>query len=96
VNVVVTCDEVPNNSIRLPPRITADSVRLVWAAAPRLLIVSIVLKLLNGAGIAATLMFSRDLISSVLAADSQKPGIGTVAPLDVIQINAGVGDAPAA
>ncbi|SDN32242.1 hypothetical protein SAMN04488074_14620 [Lentzea albidocapillata subsp. violacea] len=56
---MATCDEVPDKSVRLLPRITADSVRLVWAAAPRLLIVSIVLKLLNGTGLAATLVFGR-------------------------------------
>ncbi|WP_246291705.1 ABC transporter ATP-binding protein [Lentzea indica] len=90
---MVTCDEVPNKSIRLLPRITADSVRLVWAAAPRLLIVSIVLKLLNGVGLAATLVFGRDLISSVLAADAVKPGIGAVAPqlATVVGIVAAIG-----
>jgi hypothetical protein len=40
-------------SLRLLPRITGDAVRLVWAAAPRLLVVSVGLKLLNGAGLAA-------------------------------------------
>jgi ATP-binding cassette subfamily B protein len=93
VSTVASCDEVPDKSIRLLPRITADSVRLVWAAAPRLLIVSIVLKLLNGAGLAATLVFGRDLISSVLAADATKPGIGAVAPqlATVVGIIAAIG-----
>ena len=39
-------------SLRLLPHITADAVRLVWAANPRMLIASIGLKLINGAGLA--------------------------------------------
>jgi ATP-binding cassette subfamily B protein len=67
-------------SLRLLPRITADAVRLVWAASPRMLIASIALKLINGAGLAVALIFGRDLIGSVLAAEGATPGIGAVAP----------------
>src|SRR5918993_3919364 len=68
-------------SLRLLPRITADAVRLVWAASPSLLLASIALKVVNGLGLAAALVFGRDLIESVLAADSTgTPGIGAVAP----------------
>jgi ATP-binding cassette, subfamily B, bacterial len=68
-------------SLRLLPRITADALRLVWAASPPLLLASIALKLVNGLGLAAALVFGRDLIESVLAADtSGTPGIGVVAP----------------
>jgi ABC-type multidrug transport system fused ATPase/permease subunit len=68
-------------SLRLLPRITADAVRLVWAASPPLLLASIALKVVNGLGLAAALVFGRDLIESVLAADSTgTPGIGSVAP----------------
>jgi len=69
-------------SLRLLPRITADAVRLVWRANPRMLLASIALKLVNGAGLAVALIFGRDLISSVLSADGtgQTPGIGAVAP----------------
>jgi ATP-binding cassette subfamily B protein len=68
-------------SIRLLPRITADALRLVWAASPRMLVASIGLKLLNGVGLAAALIFSRNLIGDVLAADTATaaPGIGAVA-----------------
>ncbi|HZM79478.1 MAG TPA: ABC transporter ATP-binding protein [Candidatus Limnocylindrales bacterium] len=74
-------DERPK-SLRLLPRITADAVRMVWAAAPRLLVASIVLKLVNGAGIAVALIFSKNLIGSVLTAGTAPAttGIGAVAP----------------
>ncbi len=70
-------------SLRLLPRITADALRIVWQAAPRPLITSIVLKLANGAGVAFALIFSKNLIGSVLTADGSPttaPGIGSVAP----------------
>jgi ATP-binding cassette subfamily B protein len=83
-----TCEQLDREaaerpkSIRLLPRITTDALRLVWAASPALLIASIGLKLVNGAGLAAALIFGRNLISDVLAADSggAGPGIGAVAP----------------
>jgi len=69
-------------SLRLLPRITVDAVRLVWAANPRMLIASIALKLVNGAGLATALIFGKNLIGSVLSADTTTatPGIGAVAP----------------
>jgi ATP-binding cassette subfamily B protein len=84
-------------SLLLLPRITVDAVRLVWAAAPRMLVASITLKLINGLGLAAALVFSRDLIASVLSAGSTAaatpPGIGAVAPqlLIVVAIIAALG-----
>jgi ATP-binding cassette subfamily B protein len=67
-------------SLRLLPRITADAVRLVWAASSRLLVASVALKLVNGAGLATALIFGRDLIGSVLSAQGTAPGIDAVAP----------------
>jgi ATP-binding cassette subfamily B protein len=67
-------------SLRLLPRITADAVRLVWAANPRMLIASIGLKLVNGAGLAAALIFGKNLIGSVLSTQGTTPGLGAVAP----------------
>src|SRR6266542_4307542 len=69
-------------SLRLLPRITVDAIRLVWAANPRMLIASIALKLVNGAGLATALIFGKNLIGSVLSADTTTatPGIGAVAP----------------
>jgi ATP-binding cassette subfamily B protein len=71
-------------SLRLLPHITRDALRIVWKAAPGPLLASIALKLLNGAGVAFALIFSKDLIGSVLTADTSTtasaPGIGSVAP----------------
>jgi ATP-binding cassette, subfamily B, bacterial len=85
-------------SLRLLPRITADAVRLVWAASPRLLLASVGLKLLNGAGLAVALVFGRSLIGSVLSADTSAtgtsaPGIGAVVPqlVTVVGIVAALG-----
>jgi ATP-binding cassette subfamily B protein len=88
-----TCDELRQEAAERPksllllPRITADAVRLVWAAAPRMLVASIALKLVNGLGLAVALVYSRDLIDSVLSADSTAatpPGISAVAPQLII------------
>ncbi len=51
-------------SLRLLPRITLDALPFVWAAAPRPLIASIVLKLINGRGGRGP-DISKDLIASV-------------------------------
>ena len=82
----LTCEDLAKEaaerpkSLRLLPRITADAVRLVWAASPRMLVASIALKLVNGAGLATALIFGRDLVGSVLSAHDTTPGIGAVAP----------------
>jgi ATP-binding cassette subfamily B protein len=98
-----TCEQIKQEAAERPksllllPRITVDAVRLVWAAAPRMLVASITLKLINGLGLAAALVFSRDLIASVLSAGSTTaatpPGIGAVAPqlLIVVAIIAALG-----
>lgn len=84
-----------SKSLRLLPKITSDAVRLVWAASPRMLVASIALKLVNGAGLAAVLVFGRNLIGSVLEADGSgtAPGIGAVAPqlVTVVGIIAALG-----
>jgi ATP-binding cassette, subfamily B, bacterial len=67
-------------SLRLLPRITADAIRLVWAASPRMLIASAGLKLVSGAALATALILGRNLIGSVLSAADATPGIGAVAP----------------
>ncbi len=57
-------------SLRLLPRICRDALRLVWGAAPRELLVSVALKLVLGAGLAATLLVGRELLSA-LSPDGQ-------------------------
>jgi ATP-binding cassette subfamily B protein len=80
-------------SLRLLPRISADAIRLVWAASPSGLTASVALKLVNGVGVAAALLFSRDLIASVLDAGNQTAGLGAIAPrlAAVVGIVAGLG-----
>lgn len=80
-------------SLKLLPRITADAVRLVWAANSRLLLASIALKILNGAGLAAALVLGRNLIGSVLSNADSGPGIGVILPnlVAVVGIIGGLG-----
>ncbi len=52
-------------SWRLLPRICRDALRLVWEAAPRELIVSVALKLVSGAGLAAALLVGRELLGAL-------------------------------
>lgn len=83
-----TCEQLHEEAaqrprtLRLLPRITSDALRMVWSASPRLLVASIGLKLVNGAGLATALIFGRNLIGDVLAADTAAatPGIGAVVP----------------
>jgi ATP-binding cassette subfamily B protein len=94
-----TCDDLEEEarnrpkSLRLLPRICADAVRLVWAASPSGLTASVALKLVNGIGVAAALLFGRDLIASVLDTGNQAIGLGAVAPRlgAVVGIVAGLG-----
>ncbi|MGN9912768.1 NUDIX domain-containing protein [Phytohabitans sp. LJ34] len=69
-------------SLRLLPRITTDALRLAWASSPRLLIANVALKLVNGAGLAIALIFARNLVGDVLAANDRAtaPGIGSAIP----------------
>jgi ATP-binding cassette subfamily B protein len=67
-------------SIRLLPRICSDALRLVWAASPRGLVASVVLKVVGGLGLAAALLLSRGLVASILSAGAQQTGVGAVAP----------------
>src|SRR5262245_29618542 len=82
-----TCEEIAKEaaerpkSLRLLPKITADAVRLVWSASPRMFVASVALKLVNGAGLAIALIFGRNLIGSVLQSNTGAPaGIGSVVP----------------
>jgi ATP-binding cassette, subfamily B, bacterial len=67
-------------SLRLLPRISRDALRLVWAAAPRELVVSIALKLVSGAGLAVVLLLGRNLMTVLLDSGGTRPTTADVLP----------------
>ncbi len=77
-----------SKSIRLLPRICRDAIGLVWAAAPRELVISIILKLVGGAGLAVVLLLGRGLMSMLVVAGESSasstqvlPRVGAVAAI---------------
>lgn len=93
-SVVPTCEDLDEEasrrpkSIRLLPRICRDAIRLVWAAGPRELLISVVLKLVGGAGLAVVLLLGRGLMSTLLAGGQHAvtsaevlPRVGAVAAI---------------
>ncbi len=67
-------------SLRLLPRVCRDAVRLVWAAAPRELVVSIALKMVSGAGLALLLLLGRGLMAAAVASAQASGGSAQVLP----------------
>ncbi len=67
-------------SLRLLPRVCRDAVRLVWAAAPRELVVSIALKIVSGAGLALLLLLGRGLMTEVVASGQASGSSAQVLP----------------
>jgi ATP-binding cassette subfamily B protein len=55
--------------LRHLPRLAREALVLVWAAAPRELLASVVLKLAGGAALGAVLLLGRDTLGGILAAD---------------------------
>jgi ATP-binding cassette subfamily B protein len=55
--------------LRRLPSLTGEALRLVWAAGPRELLVSVALKVTGGLGLAAVLLLGRGMLAGVLAAD---------------------------
>jgi ATP-binding cassette, subfamily B, bacterial len=55
--------------LRRLPSLTGDALRLVWAAGPRELLVSIALKVTGGLGLAVVVLLGRGVLAGVLAAD---------------------------
>jgi ATP-binding cassette, subfamily B, bacterial len=55
--------------LRQLPRLAREALGLVWAAAPRELVASVVLKALGGAGLGAVLLLGRDVLAGILSAD---------------------------
>ncbi|TDO30410.1 ATP-binding cassette subfamily B protein [Kribbella sp. VKM Ac-2527] len=79
-------------SLRLLPSIIRDAVRLVRAAAPRELAISIVLKLISGAGLAVVFLMGKNLMATLLT-DGQLPRTVDVLPkiLAVAAVISGLG-----
>lgn len=69
-------------SLRLLPGIIRDAVRLVRAAAPRELAISIVLKLISGAGLALVFLMGKNLMATLLTDGQQLPRTGRRTPED--------------
>jgi ATP-binding cassette, subfamily B, bacterial len=55
--------------LRRLPGVAGDALRLVWAAGPRALLISVVLKAVSGLGLAAMLLLGRGVLTGVLTAD---------------------------
>ncbi len=67
-------------SLRQLPRLCLEAVRMVWAAAPRLLLISVAFKLVNAAALGGMLLLGRGLLDAVLQASRS----GTVGAAEVL------------
>src|SRR5947209_2882914 len=72
-------DEGPR-SLRRLPGLLAGAARLLWEAAPSLVLLLAALELLSAAAAAGSLLVVRDLVARLLAADSAHSGFGAVVP----------------
>jgi ATP-binding cassette, subfamily B, bacterial len=61
-------------------RLLAGAVRLIWEAAPRLVVVFVALQLLSSAAFGFALLVVRDLVSNLLSASQARSGFGSVIP----------------
>src|SRR5687767_11290483 len=75
------------------PRLTADALRMVWAASPRHLVGMVLTQLLASAGIAAQLLIARELLTELIEVSQGGSTSGLYAPIALI---AGVAMAVAA
>ncbi len=55
--------------LRRLPRLAGDALRLVWAAGPRELLISVALKVAGGLGLAVVLLLGRGVLAGVLIAN---------------------------
>lgn len=67
-------------SLRRLPALVVRSLRLVWQAARRELLLATALQLVAGVGVALQLLVGREVLGSILAADRVGQGFGAVAP----------------
>src|SRR5947209_5086143 len=67
-------------SLRELPRLVTGSLRLTWRAGPAALVVSGLLQLLAGIGVAAQLLVARRFLDEVIAAEHSGRSFGDVVP----------------
>ena len=72
--------EPPDKRLRRLPTLIRGAVRLVWAAAPRELAVSVVLQVITGVGVGVQLLVGSRVLSTILTADRTDQGAGDVVP----------------
>jgi ATP-binding cassette, subfamily B, bacterial len=91
-DIVDPPDAAPR-SLRRLPGLCREAVRLVWAAGRRELLVSLAIKVVNGAGLAVVLLLGRDVIAAIAAAGRSGAGAGPVLPklLLLTAVTAGLG-----
>ena len=71
----------PYEGSRSPRRLLsllAGAVKLIWEAAPRLVLVFVVLQVLTAAAFGFALLVVRDLVSTLLSANQARAGFGSV------------------
>jgi ATP-binding cassette, subfamily B, bacterial len=69
-----------DRSLRRLPRLCREAVQLVWAAGRRELLVVLVIKAVNGVGLAAILLLGKGVLDGVISAGRSGAGAGTVLP----------------
>jgi ATP-binding cassette subfamily B protein len=69
-----------DRSVRRLPRLCREAVQLVWAAGRRELLIVLVIKAVNGVGLAAVLLLGKGVLDGVIAAGRSGTGAGQVLP----------------
>jgi hypothetical protein len=67
-------------SLRRLPRLCREAVQLVWAAGRRELLVVLVIKAVNGLGLAVVLLLGKNVLDGVIAAGRSGAGADEVLP----------------
>jgi ATP-binding cassette subfamily B protein len=82
-----------DRSLRRLPRLCREAVQLVWAAGRRELLIVLVIKAVNGLGLAAVLLLGKGVLDGVIAAGRSGAGAGLVLPrlLLLTTVMAGLG-----
>jgi ATP-binding cassette subfamily B protein len=78
-DLIATAQDAPR-SLRKFPRLCRDAIGLVRASAPREFYLSIVLKVVNGLGLALLLLLGGNVVAGVLAADRSGAAFATILP----------------